>query len=87
MDIYFETEEELQSAIICIKEDKIYDSRRTVDDAGNFQNNNNNALPPVLGAEEPGSRRAELLARRTQVVVQEAGEETFEEKLDEEITR
>lgn len=88
MDLYCESVEELQAAITVIKEDRVYDSMRMAEQLPE-DGRNNNAFLPVLGdGEEPGSRRAELLAKRTQeVVVHQDGVETFEQELDKEIAR
>ena len=80
INLYFENEDEIQAAVSCIKEDKVFRSLRELEE-------NQNIAPVVLlEVGEVDTRRAQLLARRTQVVVQE-NIETFEQKLDQEIAR
>lgn len=86
IDLYFENEEEIQAAVSCIKEDKVFRSLREVENQREEENQN---IAPVVLLEvgEVDTRRAQLLARRTQVVVVQENLETFEQKLDQEIAR
>lgn len=97
VDIFFETDDEMHAAVTTIKEDRVYTQMREQLEVegravGDDQNDVFISAEATDGGDEPGSRRDTLLARKKAQVVTSGGLvenviETFEQKVDREITR
>jgi hypothetical protein len=103
VDLFHETDEEMQATITTIKEDRVYNKlreqieirlREAMDDQDNVSATAGAA--DATAGEEPGSRRAQLLARKmAQAVTTVVGVsgvvdetlDTFDQKVDKEVIR